>query len=122
METFQISCSSSMEEHSKKGELTLGRALSERGVEGSIGVLSDAKTEDKASAQVQKQETAQNGGECSSIFIGPVINKDSCLYGALLYVQSPGHRHELVGITQCKICFRVAEAHGTFQNEGSKFR
>lgn len=51
-----------MEEYSKKGKLTLGRALSEMGAEGSIGVFSVAKTENTASAQVQKQETAQHGG------------------------------------------------------------
>lgn len=60
METFQISCSANMEEHSKKGELTLVRALSERGVEGSTGVHSIAKAEDTVSAQIQKQETAQH--------------------------------------------------------------
>lgn len=41
-------------------------------------------------------------GEFASIFIGSVINKDGYLQGALLYVQSPGYRHELKGMTQCK--------------------
>ena len=43
-----------------KEELKLVRALSERGVEGSIGVHYVAKAEDTASAQAQKQETAQH--------------------------------------------------------------
>lgn len=59
---FQISCSASVEEYCQKGELTLVRALAERGVEGSIGVHSVAKAEDTASARVQKQETARQGG------------------------------------------------------------
>lgn len=62
MENCQISCLASVETCSEEGELTLVRALPERGVEGSIRVHQVAKAEDTAPAPAQRQEIAQHGG------------------------------------------------------------
>lgn len=50
----------------------------------------------------RKQHSAVGG--IFSIFIGPVIIKDSSRYGAPTVCPAQGYRHELTGITQFKPC------------------